>query len=190
MDNVEPEMKIVPFRGDYYELTDEATEKVKGLIYPVPDPSLPFLGVHFTRMITGGVECGPNAVFSFKREGYGKTDYDLSDTIDSLSYLGLWRMFLKYWRSGLKEYARAFSKKLFLRQLQRLVPSLKDSDIRPCRAGVRAQALERNGHLIDDFRIERQANSIHILNAPSPAATAALAIGDHVNELATKYFKL
>jgi len=190
MDNVAPEMKIVPFRGDYYELTDEATEKVRGLIYPVPDPSLPFLGVHFTRMITGGVECGPNAVFSFKREGYGKTAFDMGDTIDALSYLGLWRMFMKYWRSGLKEYARAFSKKLFLRQLQRLVPSLQDSDIRPCRAGVRAQALERNGNLIDDFRIERQTNSIHVLNAPSPAATAALAIGDHVNELATRYFKL
>lgn len=190
MDNVEPGMKIVPFRGDYYELTDEATDKVKSLIYPVPDPALPFLGVHFTRMITGGVECGPNAVFSFKREGYGKTDFDLGDTLDALSYPGLWRMFLKYWKSGLKEYARAFSRKLFLRQLQRLVPSLQDSDIQPCRAGVRAQALERNGNLIDDFRIERQANSIHVLNAPSPAATAALAIGDRVNELATKHFKL
>ncbi|KPK44028.1 MAG: hydroxyglutarate oxidase [Phycisphaerae bacterium SG8_4] len=190
MDNVEPDMKIVPFRGDYYELTEEAKDKVKGLIYPVPDPALPFLGVHFTRMIAGGVECGPNAVFSFKREGYGKTDFNLSDTLDALSYPGLWRMFLKYWKSGLAEYARAFSRKLFLRQLQRLVPSLVDSDIRPCRAGVRAQALERNGKLIDDFRIERQANSIHVLNAPSPAATASLAIGDYVNEMATKYFRL
>ncbi len=190
MDNVEPDMKIVPFRGDYYELTEEAKEKVKGLIYPVPDPALPFLGVHFTRMIAGGVECGPNAVFSFKREGYGKTDFSLSDTLDALSYPGLWRMFLKYWKSGLGEYARAFSRKLFLRQLQRLVPSLTDSDIKPCRAGVRAQALERNGKLIDDFRIERQANSIHVLNAPSPAATASLAIGDYVNEMATKYFRL
>jgi len=190
MDNVELSMKIVPFRGDYYELTEEATEKVKNLIYPVPDPALPFLGVHFTRMIAGGVECGPNAVFSFKREGYGKTDFDLGDTLESLSYPGLWRMFLKYWRYGLQEYARAFSRKLFLRQLQRLVPSLQDSDIRPCRAGVRAQALERSGNPIDDFRIERRANSIHVLNAPSPAATAALAIGDHVNELATKHFNL
>ena len=141
-------------------------------------------------MIAGGVECGPNAVFSFKREGYGKADFNLSDALDSLSYPGLWRMFLKYWRSGLKEYARAFSRKLFLRQLQRLVPSLEQSDIRPCRSGVRAQALARNGKLIDDFQIERQANSIHVLNAPSPAATASLAIGDHVNELATRYFKL
>jgi L-2-hydroxyglutarate oxidase len=190
LDNVEPDMRIVPFRGDYYELTEEARGKVKGLIYPVPDPALPFLGVHFTRMIAGGVECGPNAVFSFKREGYGKTDFSLSDTLDALSYPGLWRMFLKYWKSGLGEYARAFSRKLFLRQLQRLVPSLADSDIKPCRAGVRAQALERNGKLIDDFRIERQANSIHVLNAPSPAATASLAIGDYVNKMATKYFKL
>ncbi|MHC4432529.1 MAG: L-2-hydroxyglutarate oxidase [Planctomycetota bacterium] len=190
MDNVEPDMKVVPFRGDYYELTEEAQDRIENLIYPVPDPALPFLGVHFTRMIGGGVECGPNAVFSFKREGYGKTDFSLGDALDALSYPGLWRMFLKYWKVGLAEYARAFSKKLFLRQLQRLVPSLTDSDIRPCRSGVRAQALERNGRLIDDFRIERQANSIHVLNAPSPAATASLAIGDHVNEMATRYFKL
>jgi len=190
MDNVEPEMKIVPFRGDYYELTEEANSMIKGLIYPVPDPALPFLGVHFTRMIAGGVECGPNAVFSFKREGYGKTDFSLADTVDALSYPGLWRMFFKYWKTGFGEYARAFSKKLFLRQLQRLVPSLEAGDIRPCRAGVRAQALERSGRLIDDFRIERQANSIHVLNAPSPAATASLAIGEHVNELATRHFRL
>ncbi|MEA3225744.1 MAG: L-2-hydroxyglutarate oxidase [Planctomycetota bacterium] len=190
MANIEPNMKIVSFRGDYYELTEEAKEKVKGLIYPVPDPALPFLGVHFTRMIAGGVECGPNAVFSFKREGYGKTDFSLSDSVDALSYPGLWMMFLKYWKSGFGEYSRAFSKKLFLRQLQKLVPSLQDSDITPCRAGVQAQAIERNGKLIDDFRIERQANSIHVLNAPSPAATASLAIGDYVNKMATKCFKL
>jgi len=190
MDNVEPNMKIVPFRGDYYELTEEARGKVKGLIYPVPDPALPFLGVHFTRMIGGGVECGPNAVFSFKREGYGKTDFSLSDTLDALCYPGLWRMFFKYWKSGMGEYARAFSRKLFLRQLQRLVPSLEDGDIKPCRAGVRAQALDRKGRLIDDFRIERRANSIHVLNAPSPAATAALAIGERVNNVVTRYFKL
>ena len=177
-------------RDSYYELTEEAREKIKGLIYPVPDPALPFLGVHFTRMIDGRVECGPNAVFSFKREGCGKTDFSLSDTLDALSYPGLWRMFLKYWKSGMGEYARAFSRKLFLRQLQRLVPSLDDSDIRPCRAGVRAQALDRKGTLIDDFRIERRANSIHVLNAPSPAATAALAIGEHVNDVVTGYFKL
>jgi len=190
LDSVDPKMRIIPFRGDYYELTEGAKEKVKGLIYPVPDPAFPFLGVHFTRTITGNVECGPNAVFSFKREGYGKTDFSLADSWDSLSYFGLWRMCLKYWRSGLGEYARAFSRKLFLKDLQRLIPSLKDDDIKPCKAGVRAQALERNGELIDDFRIERRGNSIHVLNAPSPAATASLAIGDYINQIATEHFNL
>ncbi len=187
---VEPEMKIVPFRGDYYELTDEAKEKVKGLIYPVPDPAFPFLGVHFTRMVDGSVECGPNAVFSFKREGYGKTDFSFRDCWDALSYPGTWKMFLKNCRYGLGEYTRAFSKKLFLRQLQRLIPSLIADDIKPGKAGVRAQALGPNGELIDYLRIERQGRSIHVLNAPSPAATAALAIGDYVNQIATEYFRL
>lgn len=190
MDSVVPGMRIVPFRGDYYELTEKAQEKVKGLIYPVPDPALPFLGVHFTRTIAGNVECGPNAVFSFKREGYGKTDFNLADTWNALSYPGLWKMFFKYWRYGLGEYARAFSRKLFLRQLQRLIPSLQDEDIKPCKAGVRAQALEPNGRPIDDFKIERKGNSIHVLNAPSPAATASLAIGETINQIATDYFKL
>jgi len=190
MDSVHPGLQIVPFRGDYYELTEQAREKVKGLIYPVPDPAFPFLGIHFTRMINGGVECGPNAVFSFKREGYGKTDFSLADTWESLSYGGTWMLFLKYWRYGLGEYARSFSRKLFLKQLQKLVPSLEDEDIQPCKAGVRAQALAPNGGLIDDFRMERERNSIHVLNAPSPAATAALAIGDHINRIATEYFKL
>jgi L-2-hydroxyglutarate oxidase len=190
MDSIAPGMRIVPFRGDYYELTEKAQEKVKNLIYPVPDPALPFLGVHFTRTITGNVECGPNAVFSFKREGYGKTDFSLADSWDSLSYPGLWKMFFKYWRYGLGEYARAFSRKLFLRQLQRLIPSLQDDDIKPCKAGIRAQAIEPNGRPIDDFKIERKANSIHVLNAPSPAATASLAIGETINQIATDYFKL
>jgi L-2-hydroxyglutarate oxidase LhgO len=189
-DGIEPDMRIVPFRGDYYELTDEAKEKVKGLIYPVPDPAFPFLGVHFTRMIDGSVECGPNAVFSFKREGYGKTDFSFRDAWDALSYPGTWKMFLKNCRYGLGEYTRAFSKKLFLRQLQRLIPSLQIDDIKPGKAGVRAQALGPNGELIDDFKIERQGRSIHVLNAPSPAATAALAIGDYVNQIATEYFEL
>ena len=187
---VEPGIKIVPFRGDYYELTEGAKEKVRGLIYPVPDPSLPFLGVHLTRMVGGSVECGPNAVFSFKREGYGKTDFSLKDCWDSLSYWGTWKMFLKNWSYGLGEYTRAFSKKLFLRQLQRLVPSLGIDDIKPGKSGVRAQALGPNGQLFDDFKIERQEGSIHVLNAPSPAATAALAIGDYINQIATEHFKL
>lgn len=190
MDGVEAKMKIVPFRGDYYELTKEVREKVKSLIYPVPDPAFPFLGVHFTRKIDGSVECGPNAVFSFKREGYGKTDFSFKDCWDALSYRGTWKMFLKHWRYGLGEYERAFSKKLFLRQLQRLIPSLQADDIKPGNAGVRAQAVGRRGELIDDFRIERRGNAIHVLNAPSPAATASLAIGDYINQMATEYFKL
>lgn len=190
LDGVAPGMRIIPFRGDYYELTETAKEKVKALIYPAPDPALPFLGVHFTRMIAGGVECGPNAVFSFKREGYRKTDFNWSDTWSSLSYPGLWKLFFRYWRYGMGEYVRAFSRKLFLKQLQRLVPSLQDEDIKPCKAGVRAQALDRSGRLIDDFKIERHRNSLHVLNAPSPAATASLAIGDRVSQIATEYFRL
>ncbi len=190
LDSVNSKMRIVPFRGDYYELTEKAREKVNALIYPVPDPALPFLGVHFTRTIDGKVECGPNAVFSFKREGYGKTDFSLADSWDALSYAGLWKMFFKYWRYGLCEYARAFSKKLFLKQLQKLIPSLQVDDIKPCKAGIRAQALLPNGEPIDDFKIERKGNSIHVLNAPSPAATASLAIGEAITQIATDYFKL
>ena len=190
MDGLEPQMRIVPFRGDYYELTEQAGSKVNHLIYPVPNPDFPFLGVHFTRMLDGLVECGPNAVFSFKREGYGKTDFNLKDSWESLSFLGTWKLFFKHWKYGLGEYTRAFSKKLFLRQLQRLIPSLGPDDIKPGTAGVRAQAVGRNGAPIDDFVIERRGNSIHVLNAPSPAATASLAIGDYINEIATEHFKL
>ncbi len=189
-DGIEPGVKIVPFRGDYYELTEQAKEKVKGLIYPVPDPAFPFLGVHFTRTVDETVECGPNAVFSFKREGYGKTNFSLADAWDALSYRGTLKMFFKNWRYGLGEYARAFSRKLFLRSLQRLIPSLQDEDIKPCKSGVRAQAIGRNGRLVDDFKIEKRKNSIHVLNAPSPAATASLAIGEYINEIATEHFKL
>ena len=189
-DGIDAKMKIVPFRGDYYQLSEEAAEKVNALIYPVPDPAFPFLGVHFTRMIDGSVECGPNAVFSFKREGYGKTDFNLKDCWDSLSYFGTWKLFFKHFKYGLGEYARCFSKELFLRQLQRLIPSLGAGDIRPGKAGVRAQAVGSGGEPLDNFVIERRGNSIHVLNAPSPAATAALAIGDYVNQVATEHFKL
>lgn len=189
-DGVDLDMQIVGFRGDYYELTEQAIHKVKHLIYPVPNPAFPFLGVHFTRMTNGEIECGPNAVFTFKREGYGKTDFDLKDTVDALSYGGTWKLFGKHWRFGLDEYKRAFSKKLFLNRLQGLIPSLTMEDIRPGRAGVRAMALGPDGEMIEDFKIEYKNNSIHVLNAPSPAATACLAIGEDITEMARKRFNL
>ncbi len=189
-DGMEPGMKVVGFRGDYYELSEQGMSKVKNLIYPVPNPEFPFLGVHFTRMIQGGVECGPNAVFVFKREGYGKTDFSFTDTWDALSYLGTWKLFYKHWRFGLDEYRRAFSKRLFLSRLQRLIPELRMEDIEPGRAGVRAMALDPHGDMIDDFKIVKSGNAIHILNAPSPAATAALAIGQAVEEMAREQFFL
>jgi L-2-hydroxyglutarate oxidase len=178
--------RIVGFRGDYYELTTQAKHKVKHLIYPVPDPRFPFLGVHFTRMTDGSIECGPNAVFTFKREGYGKTDFSFADTWDAITYRGTWKLFFKNWRYGLDEYRRAFSKKLFLKTLRRLIPSLAMDDIEPGRAGVRAMLLGTDGEMVDDFRIERRGRHIHVLNAPSPAATACLAIGEEIVSMAVK----
>jgi L-2-hydroxyglutarate oxidase len=189
-DGVNLKEKVVGFRGDYYELTEEAKHKVKHLIYPVPNPDFPFLGVHFTRMVNGEIECGPNAVFTFKREGYHKTDFSLTDTIDALTYSGTWRLFFNNMKFGIDEYRRAFSKRLFLQTLQRLIPSLTMEDIHPGRAGVRALLLRQDGDTRDDFRIEYTDHSIHVLNAPSPAATAALAIGDNVREMAEKHFGL
>lgn len=189
-DGVDPDMKIVGFRGDYYVLTPEAQHKVKHLIYPVPNPQFPFLGVHFTRMINHPTECGPNAVFVFKREGYGKTDFNLKDTMDALSYGGTWKLFFKHWQFGLDEYRRAFSKRLFLERLRRLIPSLQMDEIVPGRAGVRAMALDKSGNMIDDFKIVHRHNSLHVLNAPSPAATAGLAIGQAVTDMAGTHFGL
>lgn len=179
-DGVKLKERVVGFRGDYYELNDHAKHKVRNLIYPVPNPDFPFLGVHFTRMTNGEIECGPNAVFTFKREGYGKTDFDLRDTLDALGYSGTWKLFFNNMSFGINEYRRAFSKRLFLKTLQRLVPSLTKEDIRPGRSGVRAVLLNTAGDTRDDFRIETTDRSIHVLNAPSPAATASLAIGDYV----------
>ncbi len=187
-DGVHVEEKVVGFRGDYYELTEQAKHKVKNLIYPVPNPDFPFLGVHFTRMTNGEIECGPNAVFTFKREGYGKTDFSLRDTADALSYPGTWNLFMKNMKFGIDEYRRAFSKRLFLTTLQRLIPSLKMEDIHEGRSGVRALLLRKDGDTKDDFRIESTATSIHILNAPSPAATASLAIGADVALMAEQQF--
>jgi L-2-hydroxyglutarate oxidase len=189
-DGVNLKEKVVGFRGDYYELTPQAHHKVKNLIYPVPNPDFPFLGVHFTRMTNGEIECGPNAVFTFKREGYEKTDFSLRDTADALSYMGTWKLFFNNMSFGINEYRRAFSKRLFLKTLQRMIPSLESDDIRPGRAGVRALLLSQDGDTRDDFRIEYHGNSIHVLNAPSPAATASLAIGDYVSNAAEKHFSL
>lgn len=189
-DGVKLKEKVVGFRGDYYELTEEGKHKVKNLIYPVPNPDFPFLGVHFTRMTNGEIECGPNAVFTFKREGYGKTDFSLRDTWDALTYGGTWKLFFKNMRFGINEYRRAFSKRLFLKTLQRMIPSLTMDDIKPGRAGVRALLLREDGDTRDDFRIEYHGNAIHVLNAPSPAATASLSIGGYIAEEAKKHFDL
>jgi len=189
-DRIALKEKVVGFRGDYYELTDQAKHKIKNLIYPVPNPDFPFLGVHFTRMTNGEIECGPNAVFTFKREGYGKTDFSLRDSFDALTYGGTWKLFFKNMKFGIDEYRRAFSKKLFLKTLQRLVPALTMDDLKPGRSGVRALLLSTDGDTRDDFRIEYGKNSIHVLNAPSPAATAALAIGGQICDMAEEKFGL
>lgn len=189
-DHVKLKEKVVGFRGDYYDLTEQAKHKVKNLIYPVPNPDFPFLGVHFTRMVDGEIECGPNAVFTFKREGYGKTDFNLRDTIDALTYSGTWKLFFNNMSFGINEYRRAFSKRLFLKTLQCMIPSLTMDDIKPGRSGVRAMLLSENGDTRDDFRIEYQGKSIHVLNAPSPAATACLSIGDAICDMATTHFNL
>ena len=173
-------MKIIGFRGDYYELIESSRYKIKNLVYPVPDPNFPFLGVHFTPMIDGRVECGPNAVFSFKREGYKTTSFNLKDTYEALTYKGTWKLFIKHWRKGLEEYRRAFSKRLFVNELQKMMPTLTIEDIIEARAGVRAQAIDIKGNLVDDFKISKKNGNIHVLNAPSPAATSCLAIADEI----------
>ena len=181
-DKVKLDMQIVGFRGDYYELSEQAKNKVNNLIYPVPNPEFPFLGVHFTRMTNGDIECGPNAVFTFKREGYNKTDFSLRDTLQALGFSGTWRLFINHWKFGLNEYKRAFSKSLFLKELQKMMPTLKIEDIVEGRSGVRAMALGSDGEVIDDFKIIKNKKNIHVLNAPSPAATACLAIGKQIME--------
>ena len=177
-----PGARIVPFRGEYYELKAERRQLVRNLIYPVPDPQFPFLGVHFTRMIDGSVHAGPNAVLSLKREGYYRTSFDLRDFLDTMTYSGFWRMAAKHARSGLEEMHRSFSKKAFVRSLQKLIPEIREEDLVPGEAGVRAQALRPDGGLVDDFLIVNGLHAIHVCNAPSPAATASLEIGRVIAE--------
>ena len=177
---VEPGAKIVPFRGEYYELRPEKRYLVKSLIYPVPNPNFPFLGVHFTRAVDGGVEAGPNAVLGLAREGYKKSDFDFKDFVEELTYPALWRLARANWRTGVGEIHRSFSKKAFVRGLKKLVPEVEEGDLVPVAAGVRAQALARDGAMVDDFLIAEGKNSVHVLNAPSPAATAAIPIGEEI----------
>jgi L-2-hydroxyglutarate oxidase len=175
-----PNAKIVPFRGEYYELVPEKRSLVNTLIYPVPNPAFPFLGVHFTKMIDGSVHAGPNAVLSLKREGYTKTDFDLGDFLDVITYPAFWKLAAKHYDEGIQEIIRSFSKAAFVRSLQRLIPTIQMDDVVPTHAGVRAQALMDNGNLVDDFLIVRGQRSLHVCNAPSPAATSSLEIGKAV----------
>ncbi|MEX2600375.1 MAG: L-2-hydroxyglutarate oxidase [Balneolaceae bacterium] len=188
---VQSPVQIVPFRGEYYELTPEAQSRVRGLIYPLPSHTgFPFLGVHFTRMARGGVECGPNAVFAFQREGYRKMSFDLEDTLETVNFPGFWKMARKHWRMGLDEWYRSFSKAGFLENLQRLIPAIRLEDLTGSPSGVRAMALQTNGEILDDFYFEQTEQEIHVLNAPSPAATAGLAIGDEIAARAASHFDL
>jgi L-2-hydroxyglutarate oxidase len=175
----EPELSlcILPFRGEYYKLKQSALHLVNHLIYPVPDPAFPFLGVHFTRMISGGIECGPNAVFAFGREAYRKTDFNLHDTWEAITWPGFRKVVGKYWRTGLGEFHRSISKRAFVSALQKLIPEIRADHLEPGGAGIRAQACDRNGSLLDDFDIRISGKVIQVCNAPSPAATASLAIG-------------
>ncbi|KGX88195.1 L-2-hydroxyglutarate oxidase [Pontibacillus litoralis] len=177
---IHTDLRIVPFRGEYFTLTEEKKHLVKGLIYPVPNPDFPFLGVHLTRMIDGSVHAGPNAVLSLKREGYNKTSFDMKDAFDVLSYPGFWRMASGNMQEGMKEMFRSFHKKTFVKSLQRLVPDIQEQDVIPAKPGVRAQAMLADGQLVDDFYIIPGKHSIHICNAPSPAATASLEIGKEI----------
>lgn len=177
-------LRIVPFRGEFYQV--QRPDLVRGLIYPVPDLDFPFLGVHFTRTVHGTLKAGPNAVLAFAREGYRRRDFNLGDTLGTLAYPGFWRMARRHWRSALGEMRRSLDKGAFVRAAQRLVPCVKEEDLVPYPAGVRAQLLGEDGRLVDDFHVETRPGEIHVLNAPSPAATACLAIGRHVAEIARR----
>jgi L-2-hydroxyglutarate oxidase len=181
-----PDLKIIPFRGEYYKLKEGSEHLVNNLIYPVPDPNFPFLGVHFTRMIGGGVEAGPNAVLAFKREGYKKTDVNIGEFLETLAWPGFQKVAMKYWKTGFGEMYRSFSKRAFTKALQKLIPEIKESDLEPGGAGVRAQACDRNGGLLDDFSIQENEHFVNVCNAPSPAATSSLAIGTTISDIVIK----
>lgn len=182
LSGLKPPAKIVPFRGEYYELTPESRRLCRNLIYPVPDPKFPFLGVHFTRMVSGDVECGPNAVFALAREGYSWGKISAADVAESLSYQGFLKLAASHWRMGLGEIHRSLSKGAFVKALRRLIPAIRSQDLRPCRAGVRAQAIAPDGSMVDDFLWVTGPRMVHVCNAPSPAATASLEIGRHIVE--------
>jgi len=183
-----PTAMIVPFRGEYYDLTPERENLVRTLIYPVPDPRFPFLGVHFTRRVRGGVDAGPNAVLAFRREGYTRSSFSLGDTLGTFSYGGFWRMASKHWRTSVGEFYRSFNKNAFVAALQRLVPEVQSADLVPGGAGVRAQALNPDGNLVDDFQFIASQNMLHVYNVPSPAATASLVIGRAIVKMAQDNF--
>src|SRR5690348_14874990 len=185
---VELPLRIVPFRGEYYEIRPERRELVRALIYPVPDSRFPFLGVHFTRKVGGGVEAGPNAVLAFKREGYSKTAFHPADVLDEVGFPGFWRMAKKYWRTGFAEMYRSFNKAAFVSALQKLLPAIREEDLINASAGVRAQAVDKNGALVDDFQFVSQRRALHVCNVPSPAATASLPIGRHIVQVAARDF--
>ena len=186
MCGVEPDVRIIPFRGEYYELVPQRAGLVRNLIYPVPDARFPFLGVHFTRMIGGGVEAGPNAVLALARHGYGWSRISPADMASTATFPGFWRMARKYWKTGFGEVHRSLSKRAFLAALRRLIPELNLEDLKPGGSGVRAQAVERSGALVDDFRIKQSENMVHVLNAPSPGATASISIGRYIAEAAAE----
>ena len=183
-------VRIIPFRGEYYVLQDESRGLVKGLVYPVPDPRFPFLGVHYTKRINGEVEAGPNAVLAWAREGYRKTNINVPEALSHLTYVGFWRMAMRTWRVGLAELHRSMMKSVFVKDLKKLIPELRSADLRPGGAGVRAQAVSRQGVLLDDFSIQETGGAIHVLNAPSPGATSSLSIGKHVAQMAGRSFNL
>ena len=187
--NIATDVKIVPFRGEYFELTEEKRHLCKHLIYPVPNPDFPFLGVHFTRMIDGRILVGPNAVLGLKREGYKKTDISLTDLAETLTYPGFWKVASANMKEGVKEVVRSLSKNVLVKELQRFIPSVTKEDLLPAKAGVRAQALDRNGKLIDDFLMIHNKRMVHVLNAPSPAATASIEIGRHIASEVSKVHK-